>query len=70
MGYAFPMAAPGEPINCFECTHFYVTWDRLRPKGCRAMGFKSREMPSIVVYKSSGVDCLRYDPKRPPAGKR
>jgi hypothetical protein len=52
-----------EKIDCFTCRHFYVTWDKKHPKGCRAMGFKSREMPSIAVFESSGMKCLRYKPK-------
>jgi hypothetical protein len=64
------MTAEKPRIDCFSCIHFYVTWDPLHPKGCRAMGFKSREMPSIAVYKSSGMDCLRFSPKGPSgAGK-
>jgi hypothetical protein len=51
-------------INCFLCVHFYVTWDNARPRGCRAMGFKSREIPSLVVLKSSGSPCLHYEEKK------
>jgi hypothetical protein len=50
-------------IDCFRCIHFYVTWDKKHPRGCRALGFKCREMPSVVVLKSSGYDCLRYTEK-------
>jgi hypothetical protein len=60
------VAAERERIDCFTCRHFYVTWDRNFPKGCRAMGFKTREMPSVAVFKNSGEDCLRYEPKGPP----
>ncbi len=59
------MATEKSKIDCFSCRHFYVTWDERHPKGCRAMGFKSRELPSIVVYKSSGMDCLKFDRKDP-----
>lgn len=27
------------------------------------MGFKCREMPSLAVFKSSGVQCLYYEAK-------
>jgi L,D-peptidoglycan transpeptidase YkuD (ErfK/YbiS/YcfS/YnhG family) len=50
-------------IDCGKCIHFYITWDKHYPKGCKAMGFKSVEMPSIIVYKSSGADCLRFEMK-------
>ncbi|MCX5815981.1 MAG: uracil-DNA glycosylase [Proteobacteria bacterium] len=50
-------------IDCRTCQHFYVTWDKRFPKGCKAMGFKCREMPSLAVFKSSGVQCLYYEVK-------
>ena len=63
------MAAGKERVDCLRCKHFYITWDERHPKGCRAMGFKSREMPSTVVLKSSGTECLRYERKEPPPGR-
>lgn len=53
-------------VNCFECRYFYITWDDKFPRGCRAMKFKSREMPSKVVYASSGVECLKFKKKKAP----
>lgn len=59
-------------INCFRCGHFYVTWDPVHPRGCRALGFKGREMPSQVVREASGVACLQFEPseksRRPVTG--
>lgn len=51
-------------IDCMKCMHFYITWDKNYSKGCRSMGFKCNEMPSAVVYKTSGVECLRFELKR------
>jgi hypothetical protein len=51
-------------IECKKCVHFYITWDKHYPKGCKAMGFKSVEIPSIMVYKLSGVECLRFENKQ------
>nr|WP_124068833.1 uracil-DNA glycosylase [Filibacter tadaridae] len=51
-------------VNCFECRHFYVTWDPQNPRGCRAHGFKTRELPSAVVKRSSGMDCLLVERKK------
>jgi hypothetical protein len=48
-------------INCFRCRHFYVTWEMKFPRGCRAMGFKSREMPSQAVLEASGMPCMRFE---------
>ncbi|MBI5641971.1 MAG: uracil-DNA glycosylase [Deltaproteobacteria bacterium] len=52
-----------ERIDCFKCKHYYVTWDEYFPRGCKALSFKSREMPSGVVYNSSGLECQRFEPK-------
>jgi hypothetical protein len=43
--------------------HFYVTWDKECPRGCKAMGFKCKELPSEMVYKASGVQCLKFEKK-------
>ncbi|MGM9968273.1 uracil-DNA glycosylase [Rummeliibacillus sp. TYF005] len=49
--------------SCFKCKHFFVTWDQHNPRGCRAYQFKSKAIPSIVVKKSSGLDCLKFEQK-------
>lgn len=49
--------------NCFSCRHFMVTWDPISPRACRAYGFKTRELPTAVVKRSSGMDCLKYEEK-------
>jgi hypothetical protein len=46
--------------TCNRCKHYYITWDKNFPYGCRAMGFKSHETPSVSVYKSSGMECLLF----------
>ncbi|PIE70969.1 MAG: uracil-DNA glycosylase [Deltaproteobacteria bacterium] len=56
-------AAPIKRINCYKCRHYFVTWDNQRPHGCRAMGFKSIQIPSMVVLKSSGVPCHLFEQK-------
>lgn len=50
-------------INCFQCRYFYVTWDMNHPKGCKYFEFKSKLLPSMVVWKSSGQACLKFEPK-------
>ena len=52
-----------EKIDCFRCKHFFVTWDETFPRGCRALGFKSREMPHLMVRQASGMDCLKFEKK-------
>lgn len=53
-----------QKINCMKCAHYYVTWEPQHPRGCRAYGFKSRQMPSVVVKASSGSACLQFTPKQ------
>jgi len=50
-------------IHCNRCQHYYVTWDKDFPHGCRAMKFKSHQLPSAVVYESSGKACLAFSEK-------
>lgn len=54
------------PIDCFKCRHFYVTWDASKPRGCKAFGFKGPQLPSVVVLESSGEPCLKFSPKPEP----
>ncbi|MCF8128890.1 MAG: uracil-DNA glycosylase [Deltaproteobacteria bacterium] len=55
----------GASIDCHKCRFYYVTWDKRFPHGCRGMGFKSRQLPNLVVRgSSSGRDCLMYQEKR------
>ncbi|QKF81960.1 uracil-DNA glycosylase [Halarcobacter ebronensis] len=50
-------------IVCQKCKHYFVTWEPSRPHGCRAYGFKSKQIPSAVVKKSSGADCSFFEIK-------
>jgi len=50
-------------IDCFSCRHFFITWEKSFPYGCKALGFKSLRMPSAEVYNASGMECLRYEKK-------
>ena len=54
-------------IDCFDCKHFFVTWDKNFPRGCRVLGFKCREIPSQVVHQASGIQCLKFEKKEIPA---
>lgn len=51
-------------VNCFNCVYFRVTWDPAHPRGCTAYGVKSKQLPSIVVKQASGLDCMKYTPKK------
>jgi len=54
-----------EIIDCYQCKHFYVTWEPSHPRGCKAFGFKTHRMPSTVVFENSEEKCLKFSPKRP-----
>lgn len=56
------MTAPNQ-VNCMACRHFYITYEPSHPYGCRALGFKSKELPCRVVYVSSGMECQSFSKK-------
>ncbi len=55
--------------NCYACRHNYVTWDERFPCGCHAMEFKSKRLPSEVVYENSGIECQAFEDKSKPKSK-
>jgi len=50
-------------INCRRCIHYFVTWEKTRPHGCKAYGFKGAQIPSLVVFQSSGSPCSLFEIK-------
>jgi len=52
-----------EKINCQKCIYFYVTWDPSFPKGCKLYGFKSMNLPCILVKQSTGLPCGKFTPR-------
>lgn len=57
------MTAPKKRINCMKCRHFYITWDKNFPNGCRAFGFKTKRLPSMSVLSASGSPCQGFERK-------
>jgi hypothetical protein len=51
-------------IDCHHCQHFYITWDKAFPYGCRAIGFKSRQIPCVSVRVNSGKECLLFQKRK------
>ena len=51
-------------INCLQCAYFAVTWDPKHPRSCKLFGFKTSDMPSNTVYKSSGSACDGFVQKK------
>lgn len=57
--------------NCFKCKHFYITYDKYTPNGCRIYGVKTAGAPSLVVKKANnGSDCLGFEPKKTETEKK
>ena len=54
------MVAKKETVNCFECPHFYVTWDKHFPRGCKHFNFKTDAMPSMRIQQAIGVPCPAF----------
>jgi len=67
--YAPPVAdnPPARRLSCRACRHYHITWDPRAPHGCGALGFKSQQLPSLVVYQSSGLECQAFQPKVKPS---
>jgi hypothetical protein len=67
MGLAFsPAICKMDRPNCFKCRHLVITWEKERSYACRAMRFKSKEIPWRVVLRESGTPCLLFSPKDAP----
>ncbi|MDP4941173.1 MAG: hypothetical protein QNL95_05345 [OM182 bacterium] len=45
-------------VNCYGCKHFFITWDKEFPYGCRKMEFRSKRLPSDDVIEADGQRCL------------
>jgi hypothetical protein len=50
-------------VNCFSCSHFFITYEPEFPYGCRAVNFKSRLMPAKLMYVYSGIGCQLFKKK-------
>ena len=51
-------------VGCKRCVFFKITWEKEHPYGCRAFGFKSKNLPSTEVLKAAGMECLKFSPKQ------
>jgi hypothetical protein len=57
------MPIMNQRIVCQKCKYYYVTWEPNKPHGCKAYGFKSQAIPSVVVKQSSNMPCSFFTPK-------
>ncbi|MCL1821050.1 MAG: uracil-DNA glycosylase [Oscillospiraceae bacterium] len=55
-----------KPVDCLKCKYYAVTWEPKQPKACKLFGFKSAQMPSTVVYSSTGSACMGFEAKKKP----
>ncbi|MBU8912761.1 MAG: hypothetical protein KOO61_01975 [Spirochaetales bacterium] len=46
--------------DCLKCIHFKVTWESAFPRACTIFGVKSKRMPSVVVFESTGRHCPAF----------
>jgi len=50
-------------FECRRCQHYFVTWNPDTPHGCRAFGFRSKQLPCLEVRSASGQSCLKFELK-------
>lgn len=50
--------------NCKVCMYYYVTWNNKQPHGCKLYGFKSLQIPSVVIRVQTREDCNGFSPKK------
>jgi hypothetical protein len=58
------MKEENNKINCFHCVHFVTTWEPKHPKGCTLFGIKSAQLPSVIVFNSTGEPCNGFKEKQ------
>lgn len=64
--HAMPEAKPPrEPqaVSCMKCIYHFITYDPAFPYGCRAMNFKSRQLPQYEVFGASRQTCQYFSPR-------
>ena len=44
-------------VKCHGCKFFFVTHRQNKPYGSKAYGFISKNIPSFVVFRASGIKC-------------
>jgi len=50
-------------INCLKCVHYKVSWDPSFPHSCTVFGIKSRYMPALEVFRTTGNNCPSFREK-------
>ena len=48
--------------NCSKCKHFYITYDKHTPRGCRIYRIESASFPNLVVKAANnGAKCIGFE---------
>jgi hypothetical protein len=58
-----PTADPTRGPNCWQCRFFGVSHVPATPYACRAMGFQSKNLPSLEVLRVDGQFCRAFEAK-------
>ena len=48
---------------CHSCRYLFITHDKFRRWGCSNFGFKSPNLPSYVVFATTGMKCAYFKKK-------
>ncbi|MDR0562720.1 MAG: hypothetical protein LBG73_08540 [Spirochaetaceae bacterium] len=56
-------SAPPRAPDCIKCLHFKVTWEAAYPRSCLIFGIKSRNLPSVEVFRATGRHCPSFQRK-------
>jgi len=56
--------------DCSKCKYYAVTWQPKFPHACKLLDFKSKKIPSIVAFDSTGAECVGFEPKEKEAAAK
>lgn len=56
-------SVPDRAPDCLKCVHFRVSWDPQFPRSCTVFSVKSRELPSVEVFRATGKHCPSFQLK-------
>lgn len=58
-----------DKILCLKCKYYFSTYDPALPRGCKLYQFRSATIPSIVVKRETGKECLGFEERKKPNEK-